>query len=115
MMRAYELMVILSGDLDEPVAQGWTKSISDSITACPFDGTMAGLPMSQSTKPTSNADTAQPVAMALVIAQPLPKSINFAAPGATPSAASGEAPSSVTVKMEAMRENRDMRAGAGDG
>jgi small subunit ribosomal protein S6 len=25
-------MVILSGDLDEPVAQGWTKSISDSIT-----------------------------------------------------------------------------------
>lgn len=32
MMRAYELMVILSGDLDEPVAQGWTKSISDSIT-----------------------------------------------------------------------------------
>lgn len=31
MMRAYELMVILSGDLDEPVAQGWTKSISDSI------------------------------------------------------------------------------------
>jgi len=32
MMRAYELMVILSGDLEEPVAQGWTKSISDSIT-----------------------------------------------------------------------------------
>jgi len=25
-------MVILSGDLEEPVAQGWTKSISDSIT-----------------------------------------------------------------------------------
>ena len=32
MMRAYELMVILSGDLEEPVAQGWTKSITDSIT-----------------------------------------------------------------------------------
>ena len=71
--------------------------------------------MSQSTKPTSNADTAQPVAMELVIAQPLPKSINFAALGATPSAASGEAPSSGMVTMEAKRENRDMRAGAGDG
>ena len=31
MMRAYELMVILDGDLDEPVAQGWVKSISDSV------------------------------------------------------------------------------------
>ena len=32
MMRAYELMVILEGDLDEPVAQGWVKTISDGIT-----------------------------------------------------------------------------------
>jgi len=32
MMRAYELMVILEGDLDEPVAQGWVKTITDGIT-----------------------------------------------------------------------------------
>jgi small subunit ribosomal protein S6 len=31
MMRAYELMVILDGDLDEPAAQAWVKSLSDSI------------------------------------------------------------------------------------
>ncbi len=32
MQRAYELMVILDGDLDEPVAQGWVKTITDGIT-----------------------------------------------------------------------------------
>jgi small subunit ribosomal protein S6 len=32
-MRAYELMVILDGDLDEPVAQGWLKTIDEAITA----------------------------------------------------------------------------------
>ena len=32
-MRAYELMVILDGDLDEPVAQGWVKTVTDGITA----------------------------------------------------------------------------------
>jgi small subunit ribosomal protein S6 len=31
MMRAYELMVILEGDLEEPAAQAWLKSITDSI------------------------------------------------------------------------------------
>jgi small subunit ribosomal protein S6 len=31
MMRAYELMIILDGDLDEAAAQGWVKSVSDSI------------------------------------------------------------------------------------
>ncbi|MEN9645301.1 MAG: ribosomal protein [Actinomycetota bacterium] len=31
MMRAYELMVILEGDLDEAVAQGWVKTITDGI------------------------------------------------------------------------------------
>lgn len=31
MMRAYELMVIIDGDLDEPVAQGWVKTITDGI------------------------------------------------------------------------------------
>ena len=32
MMRAYELMVIFDGDLDEPVAQEWVKTITDAIT-----------------------------------------------------------------------------------
>jgi small subunit ribosomal protein S6 len=32
-MRAYELMVILDGELDEPVAQVWVKTISDQIAA----------------------------------------------------------------------------------
>lgn len=32
MMRAYELMVILDGDLDDAAAQDWVKSITDSIT-----------------------------------------------------------------------------------
>ncbi len=30
-MRAYELMVILDGDLDEPVAQGWIGSMTESV------------------------------------------------------------------------------------
>jgi small subunit ribosomal protein S6 len=42
MMRAYELMVILEGDLDEPVAQGWVKTISDGITKA--GGTVHGKP-----------------------------------------------------------------------
>jgi small subunit ribosomal protein S6 len=32
-MRAYELMLIVDGDLDEPVAQAWTKTLSDQIAA----------------------------------------------------------------------------------
>ena len=32
-MRAYELMVILDGDLDDPVAQSWVKTLTDGITA----------------------------------------------------------------------------------
>lgn len=32
-MRAYELMVILSGTLDENSAHGWLKTITSSITA----------------------------------------------------------------------------------
>ncbi len=32
MMRAYELMVILDGDLDETAAQGWVKTVTDGIT-----------------------------------------------------------------------------------
>jgi small subunit ribosomal protein S6 len=32
-MRAYELMVILDGDLDEPVAQAWVKTITEAVAA----------------------------------------------------------------------------------
>jgi small subunit ribosomal protein S6 len=42
MQRAYELMVILDGDLDEPVAQGWVKTITDGITKA--GGTIHGKP-----------------------------------------------------------------------
>lgn len=31
MMRAYEFMIILDGDLEEPAAQAWVKSVTDSI------------------------------------------------------------------------------------
>ena len=31
MMRAYEFMIILNGDLEEPAAQAWVKSVTDSI------------------------------------------------------------------------------------
>ena len=31
MMRAYELMVIIDGDVDDPKAQSWTKMVSDEI------------------------------------------------------------------------------------
>jgi small subunit ribosomal protein S6 len=30
-MRAYELMVILRGDLDEPVAHAWVKTVTSGI------------------------------------------------------------------------------------
>jgi small subunit ribosomal protein S6 len=33
MTRAYELMVIINGDLDDTPARAWIKSITDSITA----------------------------------------------------------------------------------
>ncbi len=42
MQRAYELMVILEGDLDEPEAQGWVKTITDGITKA--GGTIHGKP-----------------------------------------------------------------------
>ena len=32
MMRAYELMVIIDGDVEETAAQTWVKSIDESIT-----------------------------------------------------------------------------------
>ena len=41
-MRAYELGVILDGDLDEPVAQRWIKSITDQVKA--VDGQVVGQP-----------------------------------------------------------------------
>ena len=31
MNRAYEMMVIIDGDIDDPKAQAWMKTISDGI------------------------------------------------------------------------------------
>ena len=42
MMRAYELMVIIDGDLEDTPARAWIKSITDSITAA--GGTVHGKP-----------------------------------------------------------------------
>ena len=42
MMRAYELMVIVDGDVDDPKAQAWVKSVTDDITAA--GGTIHGRP-----------------------------------------------------------------------
>jgi small subunit ribosomal protein S6 len=42
MTRAYELMVIIDGDVDEAAAQVWVKSITDSITKA--GGTVHGKP-----------------------------------------------------------------------
>lgn len=30
-MRAYELMVIIDGDVDDPKAQAWTKQVADAV------------------------------------------------------------------------------------
>lgn len=40
MKRGYELMVIIDGDVDDPKAQGWMKSVTDGVTAA--DGEMHG-------------------------------------------------------------------------
>jgi small subunit ribosomal protein S6 len=42
MMRAYELMVIIDGDVDDPKAQGWVKTVTDGITAA--GGSIHGRP-----------------------------------------------------------------------
>ncbi len=42
MMRAYELMVIVDGDVDEPKAQSYTKTCVDAITAA--GGSIHGKP-----------------------------------------------------------------------
>jgi small subunit ribosomal protein S6 len=42
MMRAYELMVIIDGDVEDTAAQAWVKSISESITKA--GGTIHGKP-----------------------------------------------------------------------
>ena len=41
-MRAYELMVIISGDLDANTAHGWVRTITQSVTAA--GGTVHGDP-----------------------------------------------------------------------
>ena len=42
MMRAYELMVIIDGDVDDPKAQSYVKVVTDAITAA--GGTVHGKP-----------------------------------------------------------------------
>ena len=42
MMRAYEFMIILDGDLDDAAAQAWVKSVSDSVTTA--GGSVHGKP-----------------------------------------------------------------------
>lgn len=69
-----------------------------------------GLPTSHAMRSTNNSEIAQPVTMLLVIAQPCPKSISLAALGATPSAASREAPKAKAIGKEASLMTRDMRA-----
>ena len=51
MMRAYELMVIIDGDVDDPKAQAWVKTVTDGIsppvvpsTAGPTGGASASSP-----------------------------------------------------------------------
>ena len=42
MMRAYELMVIIDGDVEDPKAQAWVKTVTDGITAA--GGSIHGRP-----------------------------------------------------------------------
>ena len=42
MMRAYELMVIIDGDVDDPKAQSWTKMVTDEIVKA--GGSLHGKP-----------------------------------------------------------------------
>ena len=42
MMRAYELMVILDGDLEDTPARAWIKTVTDAITRA--GGTVHGKP-----------------------------------------------------------------------
>ncbi len=42
MMRAYEMMIIIDGDVDDPKAQTWIKTVSDGIEAA--GGSLHGKP-----------------------------------------------------------------------
>jgi len=42
MLRAYEFMIILDGDLEDTAAQAWVKSVTESITNA--GGTVHGKP-----------------------------------------------------------------------
>ena len=88
-----------------------SASIKDSITACPLEGRIDGLPTSHSTRRINNVDTVQPVTMLFVIAHPLPKSINFDAAGATPPSSAANA-GEIPVRDNARNASfvsRDMR------
>ena len=42
MMRAYEMMVIIDGDVEDPKAQSWIKTVTDGVAAA--GGTIHGKP-----------------------------------------------------------------------
>ena len=42
MMRAYELMVIIDGDVEDPKAQAWVKTVTEAITTA--GGSIHGRP-----------------------------------------------------------------------
>ena len=42
MMRAYELMVIIDGDVDDPKAKAWVKTVTEAITTA--GGSIHGRP-----------------------------------------------------------------------
>jgi len=42
MTRAYELMIIIDGEIDDPQAQSWVKTVTDGITAA--GGSVHGKP-----------------------------------------------------------------------
>ena len=42
MMRAYEVMVIIDGDVDDPKAQAWVKTVTEAITTA--GGSIHGRP-----------------------------------------------------------------------
>ena len=85
----------------------------DSTTAWPFEGKTEGLPTNHRMKKITPSETAQPVTMLFVIAQPPPKSINLLAVGDTPppSLANTEEPVRSVMKIETSLRTRDMARG----
>jgi hypothetical protein len=72
-----------------------------------------GFPTIHMMHPTSSREIAHPVAMLFVMALPLPKSTNFAALGATPSASSGVAQSCEALRRVVSLRILDIRGTEG--